>query len=212
MPSERCNRTVKETLPLNNKNHQEYIKNAVKPKFHGLQSIKSRAVPRYPASSERELQRISRQYLNIFRDTLKERLPAIIEDYRKERQSGARYDDVQDLNSEIKEEMKRVSEETEQRVAAFGLIALIEKAKKTVIKAVNPEVRLDGKSRAYIDAAFDCAAEAVRKRSVKDTSYQKRQMFNADGRDFAKANQGTSARSARQRMIERHNNSNKEGK
>lgn len=120
---------------MNNINHQEYIKAAVKPKFHGSQSIKSKAVPRYPASAERELQRISRQYLNIFRDTLKEHLPAIIEACRKERQSGARYDDVQDLNSEIKEEMKRVSEETEQKVAAFGLIALIEKVAEMLRKS-----------------------------------------------------------------------------
>lgn len=120
---------------MNNINHQEYIKAAVKPKFHGLQSIKGKVAPRYPASAERELQRISRQYLNIFRDTLKEHLPAIIEACRKERQSGARYDDVQDLNSEIKEEMKRVSEETEQKVAAFGLIALIEKVAEMLRKS-----------------------------------------------------------------------------
>lgn len=100
-----------------------------------------------------------------------------------------------------------------QKLGLDGLEDMsIVKAKKTVIKAVNPDVRLDGKSRAYIDAAFDCAAAAVDKRSAKDTSYQKRQMFNADGRGFMGATSANSARNARERMIARHRNSNKEVK
>lgn len=93
---------------MNNKNHQEYIKAVVKPKFHGSQSIKSKVAPRYPASAERELQRISRQYLNIFCGTLKEHLPAIIAAYKKERCSGTRYDDTQNFNNEVKEEMRAI--------------------------------------------------------------------------------------------------------
>lgn len=81
-------------------------------------------------------------------------------------------------------------------------------AKKAVIKAVKPGLRLDGKSSAYINAAFDCAVADVKARSKKDTKYQKKQMFSkktrTDGKD------GYSASSARQKMIERQYN--KEGK
>ena len=73
-------------------------------------------------------------------------------------------------------------------------------AKKTVIKAVRPGLRLDGKSRAYINAAFDCAVADVMARSKKDTKYQKKQMFNGDSRTVSK---GDSASAARDRMIKR---------
>lgn len=75
-------------------------------------------------------------------------------------------------------------------------------AKKAVIRAVRPSVRLDGKSRAYINAMFDCAVADVQTKSKKDTAYQKRQMFNKDSRS---ANDyGESSMAARQRMIDRH--------
>lgn len=75
-------------------------------------------------------------------------------------------------------------------------------AKKTVIAAVRPGIRLDGKSAAYIDAAFDCAVADAKKAIRKDTGYQKRQMFN---RDSAKpADDGMSAAARREAMIARH--------
>lgn len=74
-------------------------------------------------------------------------------------------------------------------------------AKKTVIKAVRPGLRLDGKSKAYINAAFDCAVADVMARSKKDTKYQKKQMFNGDSRTVAA--KGDSASAARERMIKR---------
>lgn len=75
------------------------------------------------------------------------------------------------------------------------------KAKKTVIKAVRPGIRLDGKSPAYIQAMFDLACEEVKANSKKGTAYQKKQMFNSDGRFATKKVSGASA--ARQRMINR---------
>lgn len=84
------------------------------------------------------------------------------------------------------------------------------KAKKTVIKAVRPDIRLDGKSKAFVDAMFDCVAADVKKKSVKDTNYQKRQMFNADGRSSKVSD--NSAAVARERMIARQRNSKKEDK
>lgn len=82
-------------------------------------------------------------------------------------------------------------------------------AKKAIIKTVRPKVRLDGKSKAYINALFDCAVEDVRKNTRKDTNYQRKQMFNKDSarRDDNK----DSSMSHRDRMIERQRNK-KEGK
>lgn len=86
----------------------------------------------------------------------------------------------------------------------------IRSAEKLVIQAVRPTVRLDGKSNAYIDAMFDYACEEIKTRSTKDTAYQKRQMFNTDGRD--RKIKTDSSTSARDRMIKRQHNRNKEVK
>ena len=81
----------------------------------------------------------------------------------------------------------------------MGLMA----AKKAVIRAVRPGMRLDGKSAAYINAAYDYAVADVNSRNRKDTSYQIKQMFNQDGRQPAPADDGDSSIKARQRMIDR---------
>lgn len=79
-------------------------------------------------------------------------------------------------------------------------------AKKAIIKKAKPGVRLDGKSKAYIDAMFDITKEAIAKK--RSTDNQRRQMFNGDSR--SKAPSGMSAASkARQAMINRQNGGNK---
>lgn len=83
-------------------------------------------------------------------------------------------------------------------------------AKKAVIRSVRPGIRLDGKSKAYIDAAFDCAAADVRAGSKKSVGYQKKQMFNKDSRSAQ--DDVESSVSARQRMIDRQMNKKKEDK
>lgn len=72
-------------------------------------------------------------------------------------------------------------------------------AKKRIIKAIKPDLRLDGKSKHYVNTAFDIALQELDSR--KGTDYQRRQMFNADGRN--RTNTDNSAMSARDRMIER---------
>lgn len=85
-------------------------------------------------------------------------------------------------------------------------------AKKAVIRAVRPSMRLDGKSKTYINAAFDYAVADVKNGSKKDTAYQVKQMFNQDGRRRNPADDGDSSAKARQRMIDRQQNKKKEDK
>jgi len=80
----------------------------------------------------------------------------------------------------------------------------ISAAKKAIILAVRPTMNLDGKSEAYINAAYDYAIADVNARSQKDTDYQKRQMFNKDSRKDE--SDGSSSADARQRMIDRQMN------
>lgn len=76
-------------------------------------------------------------------------------------------------------------------------------AKIAVVRAVRPNVRLDGKSDAYIDAMFDLASDEVNRSTRKDTAYQLKQMFNADSAKSA-SNSDDSSLSARDRMIARN--------
>ncbi len=71
--------------------------------------------------------------------------------------------------------------------------------KKAVISKVNPNMRLDGKSNGYINAAFDVAVDQLN--SVKTTEYQRKQASQrADSNSFKVSK--TSAESAREKMIE----------
>jgi hypothetical protein len=77
-------------------------------------------------------------------------------------------------------------------------------AKRTIIKKVNPNMRLDGKGEAYINAAFDAAVASLPPDGGKDCNYQRKQMSSRmDGSaDFTQYGK-SSAALARERMIER---------
>ena len=77
--------------------------------------------------------------------------------------------------------------------------------KKAIINKVIPSMRLDGKSSAYIDAAYDLAVGEVNKR--KDTEYQRRQMSANAGQRFDNA-QKSMALTARENMINREQGGN----
>lgn len=77
-------------------------------------------------------------------------------------------------------------------------------AKKKVVHAVIPGMRLDGKSKAYINAAFDIAKGKINGR--KTVADQRRQVFNADSANAAVRNvtKKNDPDAARNRMIQRH--------
>lgn len=82
-----------------------------------------------------------------------------------------------------------------------GLEAMSIKAgKKAIIAKVLPNMRMDGKSDAYIDAMYDLAVGEVNKR--KNVAYQKEQMKAQAPKTRMDSNESL-ANSARQRMIER---------
>lgn len=112
---------------MNNKLHQEAVQRAVKDRFRGNQPLKSKAIPAYPESAEREFQRITNGYMRLLNQTLKEHLPAIMNAYKIERNGNTRLDDAQDLDGEVRRELQKVAAELEQKLAAYGLDALVKK-------------------------------------------------------------------------------------
>ena len=71
--------------------------------------------------------------------------------------------------------------------------------KKAIIKKVLPDMRLDGKSTAYIDAMYDLAVNEVNKR--KGTDYQRQQMAQNPAKRADSSENVSMARAARERMI-----------
>lgn len=77
--------------------------------------------------------------------------------------------------------------------------------KKRIIKKLNPKVRLDGKSKGYINYAYEYAIENLSKKGV---AYQRQQMRGNVQRADSAEPQMTNAMSARERMIAREGGKN----
>lgn len=88
----------------------------------------------------------------------------------------------------------------------------IMQAKKAVITAVRPNMRLDGKSATFVNAAYEMAAAEVTARGSSSVPTQKKQMFNKDSRTAGVKETGDSSIDARQRMMDRQMNKKKEDK
>lgn len=73
-------------------------------------------------------------------------------------------------------------------------------AKKAILKKLKPALRLDGKSAAYVNAAFDMAVVELNAR--KGTNYQRRQMMRQDAAAASRRAVGSAA-DARRQMIAR---------
>lgn len=97
-----------------------------------------------------------------------------------------------------------------ERLNLDGIEAMsVRDARKAIIRAVKPNMRLDGKSDTYLKAAFDMAAAEV-EGMKKNTNYQRQQMFAGGSQsraDSAKATGGAAAH--RQKMIENQNGGRK---
>lgn len=117
---------------MNKQQHQEVVKEAVKKKFRGKSTVKSKYIPSYPNSAEREMKRITNMYMKLLNQTIKEHLPNIMAAYKEERYGPARQDDLRDLIDKVKREIMLAAAELEQRLEKHGLYDLVAKVGKTV--------------------------------------------------------------------------------
>lgn len=112
---------------MNNIQHHQMVKEAVQAKFRGNTTLRGKTTPMYPDSAEREFRRVTNGYMKLLNQTLKEHLPAMMAAYKRERRGDTRYDDAQDLDAEIRQELMKVAQELEQKLAAYGLYDMVEK-------------------------------------------------------------------------------------
>lgn len=135
--------------------------------------------------------------------------------------------DKQDEEENKDEDEEKADEDEEKEITADSVDALVrtrvevmrvgdklnldgldsvstKEAKKKIILAVNPGMRLDGKSDAYIDAAYDVAKSSIMR--PKDVNYQRMQMRGMAPSGVQRhdsADNGKSAAASRQKLLER---------
>lgn len=130
---------------MNNKLHQEALKQATKSKFRGHTALKSKTIPLYPSSAEREFRKISTGYMKVLKHRLVEHLPKMMEIYKRDRRNDSRFDDFRDIETLIRQEIMKIAAEMEQDLSSYDVDSLVKKVaqmtKKTSYRAWKRSVR-----------------------------------------------------------------------
>lgn len=103
------------------------VKQAVKGRFSGRESLNGKTTPLYPDSAEREFKRICNGYMRILNETLKENLPELMDAYKAHQRGDSRFDDVRDLEAKARAVFEKIFREVEQKLARFGLDDMVKK-------------------------------------------------------------------------------------
>lgn len=128
---------------MNKHQHHIMVQEATKKKFKQDKPLVSKVKPTYPESAEREYRRITNGYVKLLNETIKKHLPKMLEAYKKERHGDSRFDDMRDLDNDVRQELQKASEELEQKIAAYGLDKFIAKiANMTKNKSINEWKRI----------------------------------------------------------------------
>ena len=140
---------------MDNKLPMDDQKQALRAKFRGHQKLKSKYIPLYPDSSEREMRRISNAYMKIVSQELKYVLPEIIDAYDREIRKDTREDGLWDLGKKINDSFTRATESIRRKREDFNLGEMLGKAasgvrqsavrewKRTIGKTLGIEVDAD---------------------------------------------------------------------
>lgn len=147
---------------------------APRAKFSGHQKVKSKYIPLYPDSSEREMRRISNSYMKIVGQELKAILPDIIDAYDIEVRNNVREDGLWDLGKKITDTFQNAADNIRKRTEGLDFGELISKAAKGIKrssirewkKAVGKTLGVDVDEEYYTDDMYrDAMDEWVRERS-----------------------------------------------
>lgn len=113
------------------------------------------------------------------------------------------HDGADDVDAKVRQRVELIR--LGDRLNLDGMDSMpVEQAKKKVINAVLPGMRLDGKSADYVNAAYDIARSKAQARRTVDE--QRRQVFHADSANSAVSKTATKndPDKARDRMQKRH--------
>ena len=97
------------------------MQEATAPKFRGKEAIKSKVIPRYPESAEREYQRLMREYSVVYDQVLRAHMPEL---KRSLGFYGSNFDDVPRVPDEIFNEIER---QVAEKLLSFSIRKKLEK-------------------------------------------------------------------------------------
>jgi len=112
---------------------QEVVRKAVKPKFRGRSTLKSKVITRFPENIAEDYERIVRAYNGLLLGALKAHLPTIRKAIEAE-DAGMRTDAADDVTDTIQRTMDRVLADFERKARSFGLDRRIEDLAKMTHK------------------------------------------------------------------------------
>ena len=106
---------------MNNQLHQAAVKQAAKGQFRGNKKIRSRYIPLYPESSERQMRRIANSYMKIITDELKDAVPEILKIYEQQSRKDSRMDGISDLRKAISQRFSKAKDSISKKIEDFSL-------------------------------------------------------------------------------------------
>ena len=99
----------------------EPTKKALRAKFRGRKTLRGKTVPRYPDTAEREYKRVMSAYMRLMNHELKQRLPAVMKEYTRERRGDSRMDDMRDLEFTVREMIRDIKRALGKSIEEFDL-------------------------------------------------------------------------------------------
>lgn len=107
---------------MNPHTYAEAVQAAVKKKFRGHTTLKSKAIPAYPQNAERAYKTLTSEYMGLYEDVLKKHMPALkraLEFY-----GGKRFDD-DETPMQPDEIFTLIEEELKRKLTGFNVLAKI---------------------------------------------------------------------------------------
>lgn len=109
---------------MNERQQEETIQEISRKKFHGHDVLISKYTPVFPAGIEREYDRISRQYMQLLKESIEEEIPALKEQIMKERgtyRADYRSDSINDVMILLERVLDKIQKRFTEKTQGYGL-------------------------------------------------------------------------------------------
>lgn len=140
---------------MSNINYPLDTENALQAKFRGRKSLKSRYVPKYPISAEREYGRLGRAYVGTARKAMKDKFPVILDAYRRELRKDSREDGVSDFLRMLHSHVLSAAAEMAEAAAIFKIETAVDRIGRMVQRLAIAEWTMAVKTTIGVDLNED---------------------------------------------------------
>lgn len=140
---------------MNYSQHKEMTRNAVSPSFRGKKELACKVIPLYPASMEREYQRLTDSYMKVLNDVMKEHLLDLKAIAKEEEIEKYRADGLKDLIGKVVDVFANIGMVFAERIHYFKLQERIEYLANSTKKRTAKEWKKECRATLGIDIMED---------------------------------------------------------